>query len=223
MRLLIYAMESSGASAFCCFLGQRPDSIAIVDVWSRALTPPIWSEHPTVAKATVNMTRTLADHQKSFRPDHTILFVRDPVAVWKSLTTYPYANTFGRIEEKFSRFEAEFSSNNYGTLLMYEDFVARDDRLFQLLNDLGWPVNENYFEMTRSQKEICEYNCANSPWLRENYGKGWGFGNIKDVKIARDFIVKQTTPDIENIISVISPHLYAHYTHYWIEKKEMFG
>ena len=33
------------------------------------------------------------DHTASFRPDKTILFIRDPVAVYASLSEKPYANS----------------------------------------------------------------------------------------------------------------------------------
>jgi hypothetical protein len=89
MKLLIYAMESSGASTFCYFLGQRPGSVAVIDVWSECLTPPLDIDVPVVAKATTTMTHRAVDHTASFRPDKTILFIRDPVAVYASLRARP--------------------------------------------------------------------------------------------------------------------------------------
>lgn len=143
MRLLIYAMESSGASTFCYFLGQRPGSVAIIDVWSRNVTPPIETAHPVVAKATVTMILTIADHTVSFAPDRRILFIRDPVAVWASLSGYPYAHGFGRIEDKIRRFERVFNEAGWDAVLRYEDFVARDPEVIRTVDALGWPCHES--------------------------------------------------------------------------------
>lgn len=195
MRLLIYAMESSGASTFCYFVGQRPASVAIIDVWSRIVTPPIDTDHPVVAKATVTMTLSAADHIGSFRPDRTVLFIRDPVAVYASLVGYPYANAFGRIEDKLMRFEHEFATRHWDAIIRYEDFVARDASVIAQINHLGWPCEAGYWDTPRSLAEIRQFNAAASPWCEPHFDNGWGFGNIKAGSISQRFAARPDLPE----------------------------
>ena len=39
MRILVYGMQSSGASLFTYFLAQRPDTIAVIDLWDGVVAP----------------------------------------------------------------------------------------------------------------------------------------------------------------------------------------
>lgn len=211
MHLLIYAMESSGASTFCYFVGQRVASIAIIDVWSRNLSPSIESAHPVVAKATVTMTRSAADHIASFRPDRTILFTRDPVAVYESLTKYPYANSFGTIEEKMRRFDDEFAQGDWDAIIRYEDFVAQKTIVIERLNALGWECDRGFWETPRSLAEIRDFNVSKSSWCKHHFENGWAFGNIKEGPISRRFALRLDKPDIVRMVSVLSPNLFAAY------------
>jgi len=215
MRLLIYAMQSSGASTFCYFLGQRPDSVAVIDVWSRGVTPPIETAFPVVAKATVNMILTAADHIASFVPDRKILFVRDPVAVYASLIHYPYANRFGAIEDKFARFDAEFAGGGYDAIVRYEDFVARAPGFLRQINALGWPCDATFYAMPRSIAAIQRFNDAASPWLAQHNGDGWGVGNIKDAGIRREFAERLDLPQVAEKVAALSPNLCRDYQAFW--------
>jgi hypothetical protein len=215
MRLLIYAMQSSGASAFCYFLGQRPRSVAIVDVWSRGITPRIETPYPVVAKATVNMISSVADHIASFVPDRTILFVRDPVAVYASLIKYDYANRFGTIAEKMVRLDREFARADYDAILRYEDFAARDPDLLSRVDALGWPCDASYYDMPRSFGAIHQFNAEASPWLARHGGDGWGFGNIKNGPIRRDLAQRPALPEIDALVASLSPALHLHYQEFW--------
>jgi|SRR5579871_6082053 len=211
MRLLIYAMESSGASTFCYFLGQRPGSVAILDVWSSALTPPIETQQPIVAKATVTTTFSAADHIASFRPDRTILFIRHPVAVYASLTKYPYANTFGTVEQKIARFDREFAGGTWDAIIRYEDFVTRAPTLTTRLSALGWQCDASYWDTPRSLADILACNSTASPWLAAQFNKSWGFGNFKEGPITPALAHPPDRPDIAALIAKLSPNLSAAY------------
>lgn len=211
MRLLVYAMELSGASTFCYFLGQRPGSVAIIDVWSRCVTPPLRLDLPVVAKATTTMVYRAADHIASFVPDKTILFIRNPVIIYSGLGNYPYANTFGSIEEKISRFDEEFGCLNVDLVLRYEDFVARDPSLVPAIGSLGWPCRDSYFECSRTLENIRKFNSDASPWLRNNYRKGWGMGNIKGGAITGTLETLSPPSEVIEKIVGLSPRLSRHY------------
>jgi hypothetical protein len=211
MRLLIYAMESSGASTFCYFLGQLPGSVAIIDVWSRCITPPLRLDVPVVAKATTTMAYRAADHIASFAPDKIILFIRDPVAIYSSLHKYSYADTFGSIEEKLSRFDAEFGCLKVDLVLKYEDFIARDPNLVPAIRSLGWGCCASYFECSRTLEDIRRFNIDASPWLKNNYRKGWGLGNIRGDTITDTLETLFPASEIMEKIVSLSPRLSQHY------------
>jgi hypothetical protein len=214
VRLLIYAMESSGGSAFCYFLGQRPGCVAVVDVWSECLTPPFEDiAAPVVAKATVTTTYRAVDHIASFKPDHTVLFIRDPVAVYASLSKYPYANTFGSIEEKMTRFDEEYAALPADALIQYEDFVAHDQCVIDSINQLGWPCSARYYELARSFEEIYGFNCKASAWLKQHYDDGWGFGNIKSGPITSAFARQRYSAELTERVVGLSPRLSRRYGH----------
>ena len=211
VRLLIYAMESSGASTFCYFLGQRPNSIAIIDVWSRNVTPLIESAHPVVAKATVTMTWSVAEHVASFRPDKTILFIRDPVATYASLIGYPHAHTFGRAEEKLARFDHDLVQGSWDAVIRYEDFVARDPAVVDAVNALGWVCDAGYWQTPRSLDEIGAFNAAASPWCASHFRNGWGFGNIKQGPISGSRAARPERPELADLVARLAPNLAAAY------------
>ena len=213
MRLLIYAMQSSGASLFCYFLGQRQNSVAIVDVWSREVTPEIETQYPVVAKATVNMVHTFKEHVERFKPDKTILFVRDPVAVYASLSKYPYANRFGTIEEKMQRMDDQFRNGGYDALIRYEDFVSRDSRFINAINALGWQCELSYFDAPRSFAEIEKFNRAASLWLDKHFNNGWHFGNIH-AEFTKELAIRPNGTDPKEKVSKLSPNLCRHYQNF---------
>jgi hypothetical protein len=211
MRLLIYAMQSSGASTFCYFLGQRPGSIAVIDVWSRGVTPRIETSHPVVVKATVTMTRTAADHIANFRPDRTVLFVRDPVSVYASLRNYDYGQRFGTIVDKMMRLEHEFAFGKWDAVIRYEDFATRDPNVTAQIEALGWDCDPNYWELPRSRSTIQAFNMSESSWCKDHFENGWGFGNIKEGPISGRFSDRPDQPDITNLVASISPKLFSAY------------
>jgi hypothetical protein len=187
MRLLIYALESSGASTFCQFCGQREDSIAILDLWSHVLTPRLDVPGDVVVKATATARYSLDQHIESFRPDQTILFVRDPVRNYASLSKYSYANEVGTIDEKFQRFDRDLAAWPADLVFRYEAFIARDPALPPRLAALGWPADPSWYDLARSTTAIQLHNMTRSEWASAEFDQSWGPGNIKGTKIVATF------------------------------------
>ena len=210
-RLLIYAMESSGASTFCYFLAQRPGSVAIVDLWSGCVAPPLELPHPVVIKATTNMAFRAEDHVASFTPDRTILFIRDPVAVYSSLIKYRHGGLFGTVEEKMARFDNDFANGKFDIVLRYEDFVTRDPRIIEEVNNLGWECNGEYYNLSRNSDAIKEFNLSASEWMRDNYPQCWGFGNFKGPTVSADFTKPEHPAAVIEKVIRLSPHLSRYY------------
>jgi len=68
MRLLVYGMQSSGATAFTLFLAQRPDCLALVDIPNNFAAPRLDTPVDTVAKVVVTTAYPLPVHMERFRP-----------------------------------------------------------------------------------------------------------------------------------------------------------
>lgn len=211
MRLFIYSTESSGASTFCLFLGQRDGVVAVVDLWSHCLAPPLDVPVPAVLKATVTTTYHAADHLRSYRPDASILFLRDPVAVYRSLTKYEYANYEGTVEDKLARFDSEYGSAPFDAIIRYEDFIRRDPSVIATLDRLGWPCSESFYELPRPIDDIRQTNFMHSAWLRQNYEKSWAFGNFKGARISPDFVRVDHPPETVAKVTALCPKLTALY------------
>jgi hypothetical protein len=207
MRLFIYGMESSGASTFCLFLGQREGAVAVVDLWSHCLAPPLAVDVPIVLKATVTTTYRAEDHVRSFRPDASILFLRDPVAVYRSLTKYEYANYEGSVEDKLVRFDEEYSPARFDLVIRYEDFVRREPSVIRAIDELGWICTNSYYDLPRSIDDIRQTNFHKSAWLHDEYNKHWAFGNFKGASISSDFLRAEHPPEIVSKVAALSPRL----------------
>jgi hypothetical protein len=205
MKLLVYSMESSGASTFCYFLAQYPGSVAVVDLWSGCVAPRLDLPHPVVVKATISSTCTLDEHKASFAPDRTIFFIRDPVAIYASLIRYRYANMFGTVEEKMATFDSLFMGGKFDLTIRYEDFVARDANVINQVKDLGWDCSADYYGLTRSIDEIREHNSRHSSWLRENFPQCWGFGNFKGESVNTGFCEAGYSVDIIAKVASVAP------------------
>src|SRR5271155_5099190 len=212
MRLLIYALESSGASAFCLFVAQREDSIAIVDLWTKVLTPRLDIPGDVVVKATATPLFSLTQHIESFRPDRTILFVREPVLNYASLSKYPYANEFGTIDEKFARFDQELAAWPAELVFRYEDFIAHEASVPRRLSALGWPAVPADYDMARSVTAIQFHTLTHSEWACQEFDLSWGTGNIKGSKIITSFNQVPVDPKLREHVQRLCPHLTALYS-----------
>jgi hypothetical protein len=211
MRLLIYAMESSGASTFCQFVGQREDSIAIVDLWGNALAPALVVPGDVVVKATATMNYTLTEHIDSFRPDKTLLFVRNPVSNYASLSKYHYANLYGTIDDKFARFDQVLADWAPELVFRYEAFITRDPSLAERLSALGWPAQPGDYDLARSTTAIQLCNLTRSDWARDELDRSWGLGNIKGAKIVASFNQAVADPALRDHIRRLCPVMTALY------------
>jgi non-ribosomal peptide synthetase component E (peptide arylation enzyme)/glycosyltransferase involved in cell wall biosynthesis len=211
MRLLIYGMQSSGASTFCYFLGQRAGSVAIIDLLLHCLAPSLKFSAPAVVKATANSVYRPADHIVSFRPDRTVLFLRDPVAVYAGLIDKPYGNHYGSVDDKIVQFDEDFAPKNWDLVVRYEDFIAHSPELIGSISEIGWPCTPEYYDLTRSFQEIADFNAAASNWLRSGFGNTWGFGNISPGPIRRAFTRERYPQRIREKVAELSPRLTSYY------------
>ncbi|HEX9887595.1 MAG TPA: hypothetical protein VGA70_13945 [Longimicrobiales bacterium] len=216
-RILVHGMQSSGASAFALLLGQRPESVCVADLYNPFLAPWLDTELPVVLKAVVTTTWSIDQHAAAFKPDRTVLFVRNPYDVCFSLLTKPYADQNGHFDDKLREMDRLFAERDrFDLVVHYEDFVGRRSETVAWLRELGWPAGEADYELRRGPEEITVFNEAHVPWCRQ-YGSTspdprWGMGNV-DVSrgVALPSEGKPLRECLLERVCSLSPTLSRHY------------
>lgn len=173
MRIMIYGMQSSGASLFCFFLAQHPSRIGIVDLYSLVPAPALPEvTQDVVMKCVVSAKLKFEDQVASFRPDVKILFRRNRMVNASSLRHKAYRDESGNMEKKFSVWET-LNPKDFDIVLSYEEFLF--DRA-ECLAKLGSLAEPSFYEFPRTREQIRVFNELHSEWCREKHR--YGFGNI---------------------------------------------
>lgn len=210
MRLLIYGMQSSGATAFTLFLAQRPDCLALVDVLNNFAAPRVNTAMDMVVKVTMTTAYPLAVHAERFRPDKIVLFLRDPHDNYQSLKTKNYRNYSGLMEEKFLILDQVFAERDrFDAVIRYEDFVARDPSVLNAVTQLGWPADESFYCYKRRHEEILRDIWQHIPDVCERLELN--FGNVQGREVSKSYRDKPRDPAIEEKLSTLCPRLLAYY------------
>lgn len=176
MRLLLHALQASGASLTAAWLAQAPGCLALVDVPFSHVTPFVPGDRPVVAKAVITTAYSLAEHRERFRADRTVLVTRHPVANWLSLSRKPYRDDNGLIEEKVALADraAGAVGTDYDLLIRYEDLEHRRDGVRADLIALGWPLPAEADRFPRDQGAILRDFYAHAPAVAARFPHGFG-------------------------------------------------
>ncbi len=175
-RILVYGMQSSGASLFALLLGQIPESVVVVDLWAPHVAPPIRLDVDVVVKATI-VALDFDEHLRSFEPSTTILFLRHPADIVASLHTKSYRDYAGTIEKKLRKYDETFQARSgFDLVVHYEDLVADPLATVSRLQDAGLPVPAGDPLFGRTAGEIVAWARATSTWCDRYYGQRWGLG-----------------------------------------------
>lgn len=214
MRLLVHGMQSSGATTFTQMLAQRPDCLALVDITNRQLAPRVTSDLDFVAKVVVTTKHPLAAHVERFRPDKTVLLLRDPRDNYRSLMDKDYRDGSGTMDEKFALLDALFATRaQFDAVIEYEDFVARDPAVLAAVNALGWPVEPGFHHFTRRHDEFLAALWQHEPGLVAEMMRemSFVFGNVRGRDVSTAFRDKPRDAGIERRLDALCPQLLAHY------------
>jgi hypothetical protein len=210
MRVLLYGMQSSGASILAFTLAQNPASLAFVDIWNMFAAPELETDRDCVAKAVVTTAFSLELHRRRFRPDVTVLFLRHPVDNYESLFGKSYANEAGLIDEKFSVLEEVFRGRTgFDHIVHYEDFVLSPRSVITLFDRLGWHLGFDALLFGRSQREIEEANAAACPGLQKRLK--YGAGNLRTGGVLRDRLRFSKPWGKSAHLPKLCPSLFEHY------------
>ncbi len=167
MKTLVYSIQSGGASFVTWGLAQRPDTIAVIDLFCREEAPCLdveAAEYDVILKCVVNTKVPLERQIESFRPDRLVLVTRNIGDLTRSLTTKLYRDLGGSLEAK---------------LAIYHDVLLRGLPLFDEVvsyERFAAHVPEN----RRTLREIVEFGKSQSAWCRKFYGHKWGLGALRE-------------------------------------------
>lgn len=188
MKILIYGLQSSGATSFAYLMSQRKNTIAVLDLYYNELAPNLTHEFcDIVMKCTITNIYTIEQQIHSFQPDKTILFCRNLHDVYESLSKKPHANFGGTIEEKLSLFKdiEKNKSNLFDLKYSYEQMICRK------IDGLDFFIDSSAYNSNRTIEDILQYNCEQSTWCADNYVKKWQIGCINprtgNVNIKKEF------------------------------------
>lgn len=210
MRLLVYGMQSSGATAFTLFLAQRPGCLGLVDILNNYAAPRLQYDGDVVAKVVVTTAYPLPIHQERFQPDRTILFLRDPRANFESLGKKHYRNHSGLIDEKFALIDRIFRERDrFDAVIHYDDFIERAPRVLQAVNAAGWPVDETCYAFKRNHDDLTAALWQAVPDLFERFE--FSYGNVQSAEVSPRFRLRSFSAEIEAHLSRLCPHLLEHY------------
>lgn len=209
MRLLIYGMQSSGASTLTLLLAQKPDCGAFVDIWTMFAAPRIQSNADVVAKVVITTCFPLEVHRERFQPDRTLLVLRNPAANYRSLAAKSYRHHCGFMEEKFALLDRIFENRaGFDAVIHYEDLLETPLDTLNRVSALGWHCATDYLGFARRQQEIVSFNHVHLPEVtgRLDYGAGKWRGTRLSPELAG------VDADLDwSVADRLCPSLSAHY------------
>lgn len=177
MRTLIYGLQSSGATLFALFLSQGTDTVGILDYLGNEPAPAaIDGPGDVVCKCTVNAPGpTFADHRAAFRPDRTILFVRDPIQNALRLATKPWRDMGGAFHAKLRLANECLRTweRTFDLLVTYDDFLYRRPTVAAMLG-----VPPGHYRFCRGVADVHQFNRERCHWCRAHPNQ-WGYGDIR--------------------------------------------
>ncbi|MFA7219299.1 MAG: hypothetical protein WC119_02185 [Synergistaceae bacterium] len=208
MKTLIYGMQSSGASLFSYFMGQREDSFVIIDLWDGELAPFIDLKCDVILKCVIATKFSLEDHKKSYCPDMTILFLRNPCHNLVSLKSKPWG---AESRNKFKLLEKYFlEKDKFDAIVRYEDLVLRPLEVIRQLDKNGFNVDESFLDFRRNLQDMRRFNHEYFPsycWNNRRYAHNGKYGTGKlhirsgDVLKKKYINKKVSKEDKQNVIN----------------------
>jgi hypothetical protein len=165
MKTLVYTIQNSGGSLFTYWLAQQENCISIIDLYYSEVAPFIDYENVLI-KCVVNKNISIQDHIARFKPDKTILFIRNPIQVYLNLSEKSYCDFGGSPLEKLEILNKVCTDFQFDSIIKFEDFIAKK---------IG---NTSYYSFRKSIQDIIDFNCSKNLWCQEYYQKKWSIGNI---------------------------------------------
>jgi hypothetical protein len=178
-RVLLYGMQSSGASILATLASQWKSTLGIIDLFNAEVAPALDVDIPLVVKATAGPVH-LEDHIASLQPTRTILVLRHPVDQISSLTRKWYRDDAIPIEAKLQEIDVVFQGRaDFDLVVTYEDFVRHPSSTADRLRSIDIPLYADAQTFRRTLDEIIEYAQRVSEWSRVHWQTKWGAGAVR--------------------------------------------
>ncbi len=220
--MLLYGMQSSGASVLAFTLAQKPGSLAFVDIWNMFAAPELAAGSlDVVAKVVVTTAYSLETHRRRFRPDVTILVLRHPADTYDSLFGKSYAHESGLMDEKFASLEETFRAGaGFDHIAYYEDFVFSPGDVLALFESIGWKLGWDALLFRRTHREIEAANIAGFPEIESTLK--YGAGNVQTGSVLRARVRFAEPWGRTAHLPRICPALFDHYAALRAERGELW-
>jgi hypothetical protein len=168
MKILVYGLQSSGATLFAYFLSQKPRTIGLPDLWANYWSPDCSDvKFDMVLKCVVTKNNPIEGHIERYNPNIKILFLRNLRENKQRLCKKPWANENGTPEEKIEILN-KIDKKKFDYVVTYDKFLSKKVPFF----------SEKFYEFNRSKNDIINFNFDNFKWSKDNINRKWGFGEI---------------------------------------------
>ncbi|HUP23856.1 MAG TPA: hypothetical protein VNB06_13050 [Thermoanaerobaculia bacterium] len=206
-------------------MAQGSETLAVIDLWSTEIAPDLGGDcNDIILKCVVSSTVPLHVQIERFRPDRTVLVLRNPYHNFLSLVRKEYSHEAGTVEEKFALLERTYQNTAFDAVWLFEDLLVTPHRVLQGARRLGLDLPDSALEYRRTTDDILQFNVKRSAWCRESFGTKWGFGNIHGRGIVenRDHyltrLLKRIDPEVRERVRSWCPgvcELYSRWPPFW--------
>lgn len=210
MRVLVYGLQNSGATLVTLYVGQRPGTLVVPDLWTMFCAPRGPVGQDSCVKVTITESYPLEMHAAAFEPDFKILVVRRPVDNWLSLRKKAFANHNGTIEQKFARLDEIFMQrNSFDAFVVFEDFVSSPTLLSRRLQGAGWALPPDADRYPRSALDMERHIWATAPYLYDQIQ--WNVGQARIQPLAQTSLGYSDDPRARAFCENYCPNLHQFY------------
>lgn len=210
MRVLVYGLQNSGATLVTLYIGQRPGTLIVPDLWTMFCAPRATFEQDACVKVTITESFPLETHVTAFKPDFKILVVRRPMDNWLSLRKKAFANHNGTIEQKFARVDRAFMHRNrFDAFIVFEDFVSFPAPLSQCLQDAGWALPADAGCYPRTALDMERHIWSTAPYLYDQIQ--WSVGQARIQPLAQIVLGYNDDPRARSFCERHCPNLHRFY------------
>jgi len=212
-RVLIYGMQSSGASLLALLAAQASETLAVIDLWNPEVAPEISHAGPIVLKATTGPV-SLTAHIARFRPTALVLMLRHPFDQISVLGNESFRDYALPIEAKLRTFDRVFAhADDFDAVVSYEQLIAGPSSVAAALRNTGLPLPADAHLFPRSVQEVVAYAREHSSWCEKHWRTRWGTGRLDPTNLATLRVppVRQTS-EAMSLAREHCPALLMHYT-----------
>lgn len=211
-RVLLFGMQSSGASFIAWLAAQGGDTLGVIDLWNPETAPRLDYDGPIVLKATVGPI-DLNEHERTFKPSARVLVLRDPRDQISVLDDESFRDYALPLEDKLAAFNHQVAAglDEFDLVLKYEEVVERPASAVDAFRALGLPMPSDATALPRSINDVVSHARATEPWCHVNWRKRWGTGRINTSVLPRQAVPVRRDAGAVRLAARHCPDVLDHY------------